>query len=148
MVKLLLYQPWKKAYKLLSGSNKMERFGYKGDIDAWQIQWKDLFLTTAHNAIPSVKWKRCKMKSWLSYNTIELIKKKRSLYHKCQHNPHLRSKYTQLHNLVRKAIRTDYASYADIILKQFYSLPRLELAILLFLCKHPTSDTLLTSDYD
>ena len=46
------------------------------DVDVWWTQWKNLFLAAAYDTIPSVKWKRHKMKSWLSYDTIKLIKRK------------------------------------------------------------------------
>ena len=127
------------------------------DVDVWWTQWKDLFLAAAYDAIPSVKWKRHKMKNWLSYDTIKLIKKKRSLYRKLQQNPDLRPKYNQLCNLGRKATRTNYASYADTISQQFFSKPKLFWSWAysrkayrspIPVCKHPTSDTLLTSDYD
>ena len=95
------------------------------DVDVWWTQWKDLFLAAAYDTIPSVKWKHHKMKGWLSYDTIKLIKKKRSLYRKLQQNPDLRPKYNKLRNLVRKATRTDYASYAYTISQQFFSKPKL-----------------------
>ena len=91
------------------------------DVNIWWIQWKDLFLAAAHNSIPSVKWKRYKLKTWLSYETIKLTKKKRSLYRKFRCDPSLRPKYNQLRNLVRKATRSDYAAYADRISHYFHS---------------------------
>ena len=58
---------------------------------------------------------------------------------------------------MRKATRTDYASYADTISQQFFSKSKLFWSWAnrrkayrspIPVCKHSTSDTLLTSDYD
>jgi len=48
------------------------------DIDSWWTQWKDLFFGAVNDVVPQIKWKRHKMKSWLSGSTIKLIRLKKS----------------------------------------------------------------------
>ena len=47
------------------------------DIETWWSQWKALFFAAVDDVIPQVKWKRRKMKSWLSPSTIKLVRLKR-----------------------------------------------------------------------
>ena len=79
-------------------------------VNEWWMNWRDLLLTTATQ---SIKWKQTKMKYWLSYETIGLIKKKWILYWRLKRcgGPTLCIKYNSLRNIVCSATRADYASY-------------------------------------
>ena len=52
------------------------------DIDSWWESWKDLFFAAVNTDIPTVRWRRFKMKSWLTATTIKAIRLKRLVYRK------------------------------------------------------------------
>ena len=85
------------------------------DIDSWWENWKDLFLAAVSTDIPVVRWRRSKMKCWLSLAVIKAIKQKRIVYRKLKRKPSdcLAHKYKSLRNLVRKLTRKDYQIYAE-----------------------------------
>jgi len=85
------------------------------DIDSWWENWKDLFFAAVSTDIPVVRWRRSKMKCWLSLATIKATKQKRIVYRKLKHKPSdcLAHKYKSLRNLVRRLTRKDYQIYAE-----------------------------------
>jgi len=86
------------------------------DINSWWTQWKDLFFGAVNDVIPQVKWKRHKMKSWLSASTIKLIRLKKLFYKKMKSNPECYiDKYKKLRNLVRNATRNYYSNHLESI---------------------------------
>ena len=82
-----------------------------------------LFMAAVSSHVPMVRWRRSKMKCWLSPQTIKLIKKKRLVYcHlKYRFSDHCFNHYKQLRNLVRHLTRVDYQDYADKITKSLSS---------------------------
>ena len=52
------------------------------DIDSWWESWKDLFFAAVNTDIPTVRWRRFKMKSWLTATTIKAIRLKHLVYRK------------------------------------------------------------------
>ena len=72
---------------------------------------------------PMVRWRRSKMKCWLSPGTIKLIKKKRLVYRRLKRSfsDSCLRRYKQLRNLVRQLTRVDYCAYADKISGSLFS---------------------------
>ena len=64
---------------------------------AWQC-WKNLFFSAATSVIPTVKWKRPKMKQWFTSVTLHLIRMKRHVYRQMKHfgSDLLKAKYIKL----------------------------------------------------
>ena len=50
------------------------------DIELPWTQWKDLFFSAVNYMVPSLCWKKRKIKHWFSKLTIKLIHKKKHLY--------------------------------------------------------------------
>ena len=72
------------------------------DIEFPWSKWKDLFFSAVNYVVPTVHWRKRKMKHWFSESTIKLIHKKKKLYHeyKCSGNSDTLCKYKHLSNLV------------------------------------------------
>ena len=106
----------------------------------WWSQWKALFFAAIDDVIPQVKWKRRKMKSWLSPSTIKLVWLKRLYYRKMKSNPAAyTAKYKKLRNQVRAATRNDYSTYLDAITNDLCrnQKPFWNLLSKLDSCRHP-----------
>ena len=99
---------------------------YDSDIDTVWSQWCDLFLSVADSCIPRVKWKRRKMKHWFSDETLHFIRQKRCVYRSLLHSPNafLRTRYSQLSNLVRARTRRDTQRYAQTISQSYFTAPK------------------------
>ena len=89
-------------------------------VDDWWCHWKDLFFAVVDDTIPQVRWRRSKMKCWLTLSTLRLIRAKRLCYRRMKSNPALWSRYKLLRNKVRTMTRTDYKNYVDTITGNFY----------------------------
>lgn len=85
------------------------------DIKCWWESWKDLIFAAVNTDIPSVCWRRSKMKSWFSTTTIKVIRLKRIVYRKMKRlvSDPLIKKYRLLRNLVCKLTRKDYQACAE-----------------------------------
>ena len=127
------------------------------DIDTWWESWKDLFLAAVSSHVLMVRWRRSKMKCWLSPGTIKLIKKKRLVYRRLKRSfsDSCLCRYKRLRNLVRQLTRADYRAYADKISGSLFSDQK---AFWSWInktkrCRHPIppvlhDGSLLTSDAD
>ena len=69
-----------------------------------------------YDVVPQVRWKRNKMKCWLSHSIVKLIQLKCLYYKKMESNPEAYStKYKCLCNQVWSATRKDYCAYLESI---------------------------------
>ena len=79
------------------------------DIEySWSL-WKDLFFSAVNQCVPTVNWKRKKMKYWFSETTISFIHKKRQQYLLMRRAPSsvAAAKYRKISNIVRHLTRYD-----------------------------------------
>ena len=90
------------------------------DVNDWRCQWKDLSFAVVNDTIPRVRWRRYKMKCWLSLTTLRLIRAKQLCYKHMKSNPALWSRYKQLRNEVRNLTRRDFKIYVDTITSNFH----------------------------
>jgi len=65
------------------------------------------FICSCRYTIPTLQWKKSKMKSWLSESTLKLICSKHSCYKHMKADPSLWPKYKSLHNEVCNVTRRD-----------------------------------------
>jgi len=84
-------------------------------IEEWWNVWKDLFFVAVDDTILTVRWKKSKMKSWLSESTLKLIRSKCSCYKHMKADPSLWPKYKSLRNEVCNVTRRDYKTYVESI---------------------------------
>ena len=125
------------------------------DINSWWSQWKDVFFAVVDDVIPQVRWKRKKMKFWLSPSTIKLIRCKCLCYRKMKSDTASYSaKYKNLRNQVRSATRNDYLNHLDSITKNLYcsQKPFWNWIHKIKSCRHPIpsiihNSELISSDY-
>jgi len=79
------------------------------DIEySWSL-WKDLFFSAVNQCVPTISWKRKKMKYWFSDTTVSLIHKKRQLYLLKKRAPSqlIAARYRKISNIVRHLTRYD-----------------------------------------
>ena len=83
---------------------------------------KTYFFAAVHDTVSTVQWRRKKMKSWLSSNTIKLIRLKLLWYKtlKKMFTPFRQAKYNQLRNKVRSATRFDFKAYVDSVTENLH----------------------------
>lgn len=94
---------------------------FDSDIESAWTCWRDLFFSVVDSEIPTIKWKKSKLKHWFSPDTICLIRVKCRLYHRMKkiNSDHLKSRYKALSNLVWFRTRQDTTSYVS-SLSQLY----------------------------
>ena len=111
----LSYVPW----HLIENATDIE--------ESWQL-FKDLLFSVVDMTIPSLRWKKRKLKHWFSYETIHLIRQKRRLYLRMKSfsSPptSLMRKYRSLSNIVRGMTRRDTKIYTERICQDFSKNPR------------------------
>jgi len=96
------------------------------DIELSWSQWKDLFFSAVNYVIPTVRWKRQKMKHWFSDSTIRLIHKKKRLYreYKRSGNSTTLKKYKAVSNQVRTNCRNETIAHSNLVCQQSHSNPK------------------------
>ena len=92
------------------------------DIDVWWTQWKDLFFAVVNDNVPQVRWRRRRMKTWLSEATLHLVRLKRLCYRKLKKlfSPIRQAQYNHLRNKVRAATRFDFRTYVNSVTEDLY----------------------------
>ena len=107
-----------------------------GDInDDWR-NWKDTFLATVSNHIPTAKLRSRRNVPWMNSAMIHNIKKKNTLRRKLKKSPtsvNLRKKFKHLRATIKKMLRESWANYVNSICddhgnnpKRFWSLFKLK----------------------
>ena len=94
--------------------------------ESWQL-FKDLLFSVVDMTIPSLRWKKRKLKHCFSYETIHLIRQKRRLYLRIKSfsSPptSLMRKYRSLSDIVRGMTRRDTKTYTERIYRDFSKNP-------------------------